>query len=75
MGSRTKAVLVSSAIAWVLLMPGQDAFARTVCEKQWDGYQWTDQCRTVGTTRRHYSVRSRLRSLERRAIRYLRYGY
>jgi len=43
---------------------------KTVCEKEWDGYEWQSRCRTVGAKN---SRSAQIRRLQRRIFYYLRH--
>ncbi len=43
---------------------------RTVCQKEWDGYEWQSRCRVV---RNKYSRSAQIRRLQRRMLHYLRH--
>ncbi len=79
-------VRVQSADAFTLPAPSELAAAhdqiaaveqvRTVCDKEWDGYQWQDRCRTTGSRHYHHHYGSaQVRRLQRRLLYYMRHYY
>ena len=81
-GAVVLALLVPMNPAGAMALPAPAALAvarnsvgvvepvRTVCQKEWDGYEWQSHCRTV---RPKNSRSAQIRRLQRRLYFYLRY--